>query len=127
MRSALWRGCRPSGPVLTTDDGPVDRQQDHRADDRADQPTQVEHVAVPDPKQLDEQEKADKRARQTQQDRHEKAPGNVARHERLGDESGKKAENYCSNHENLLPTQSTGMPCRIVFSVTTRGSTNCSR
>ena len=61
---------------------------------------------------------------QAQQDRDEEAARIVSGHECLGDESGQEAEDDCSDHVPLLPAQSTGMPCRIVFSVTTRGSTN---
>ena len=82
---------------------------------------------VADAEQLGEEEEAHERPGKTEKDRDEEAARVVPRHEGLGDESGQQAEDDCSDHVSSLPAYSTGMPCRIVFSVTTRGSTNCSR
>src|SRR3954453_2989249 len=62
-----WSACERVRLVL--EDEAVEAEQDHHADDRSDQPAEVEHLVVADPEQLGEDEEADDRAAQSEQDR----------------------------------------------------------
>src|SRR5688572_31552619 len=80
----------------------VQAEQDHHADDRAHQTTQVERVFVADPETESEDHPTERRAREAQQDGDEETARIVTRHECLADEAGNQPEYPCTYHSCLL-------------------------
>src|SRR4051812_47968841 len=82
----------PRGPLAPGHERAVQAEQDHHADDRADEAAEVELVVVADAEQAGEDEEPDERAGQSEQDGGEEAHRIAAGHEQPAEEPGDDAE-----------------------------------
>src|SRR5204862_5893084 len=98
-------------------------EQDHHADDGADQPAEVEHLVVPDPEELGEDEEADHGAGEAEQHRGDESHLVAARHEQPPDVPGDDAQNYCSDHGRFIPSWGEGLNCQPVLTAVSNAAT----
>src|SRR4051794_8282968 len=78
LQDSLRRRAGPAARLVLADEGAVQPEQDHHADDRADEAAEVEHVVVADAEQLREDEEADDGSGEAEQDGGEEAHGVLA-------------------------------------------------
>jgi hypothetical protein len=70
-------------PAAAADDGPVDRQQDHRTDDRGDDARGLTRIVVPAERAA--KEAGDEGTCHAEKHRHDDAARILARHDQLGE------------------------------------------
>ena len=93
----VWTGRSPSRirsseRLVAPQQHAVDPEQDHHADDGADEAAEVEHGVVADAEHLGEDEEADDRAGEAEQDGGEEPHRVLAGHQQAADEAGDDAE-----------------------------------
>src|SRR5215218_6892482 len=103
-----WPSTRPSAPLadasarqrvlLAVERQPVEAEQRHHAEDRSNQPTEIEHLVVADVQQLGEDQESDDRAAELEQHRRDEAHLVAARHEQPAQVARDDSEDDRTNH-----------------------------